>query len=105
MSRYIFCQRYRKVKTQSQITVTLCKTVNLLFGLSPALGEQDFSRLDHRGIKRRETVNGIGIPEHCNHALHFHLVCRKQLHKTGKRTRCYFCHFSFPLSQVLVLGL
>ena len=107
MCSNIFSQRHREVKSQSEITVSFCKAVDLLLCFPAAFSEQNFCRLNHGRVKGGEAIFGIRIPEHCHHALHFHLICRKQLHKAGKGPGCHFCHrFSVLLFfQVLVLGL
>jgi len=64
----------RQVKPQSQIAVALLKTVDLLFGLAAALGQQNLGILDGGSVQRRKAVQAVGIPEQLHHLFHFLLL-------------------------------
>ena len=80
---HIFGQRHRQVKPQGQVGVALLETVDLLFGLAAALGQQHLAGLNHRGVQRREAVAAIGGAQNVHHPLQLLLLRRQQLHEAG----------------------
>ena len=84
MQRDILGQRYGQIKAQSQITVALLEAVDLLLGLTAALGQQNFCILNGRGVQGGKAVRGIGVTQNLHHALQLLLLSRQQLHKSGQ---------------------
>ena len=80
----VFCQRHRQVEPQRQVTVTLLKAVNLLFGFAAALGKQNLGILDGGGVQGGKTIGGIGAAENIHHGFKTNLLVGQQLHEAGQ---------------------
>ena len=61
------------------------EAVDLLFGLTAALGKEDLGVLDSGGVQRRKAVKTVGLAEDLGHPLKLHLLSGQKLHKTGQR--------------------
>ena len=84
MQSNILGKRHGQVKAQSQIAVALLEAVNLLFGLTAALGKQNLGIFDGRGVQRRKAVQTVSGAKDLYHSLKLHLLSGQKLHKTGQ---------------------
>ena len=83
MQGNVFRQRHRQVEAKGQVAVALGETVDLLFGLAAALGEQHVARFDDGRVERGEAVHAVRRAQDLHQTLHLRLGCGKQLHKAG----------------------
>ena len=83
MQGNVFRQRHRQVEAKGQVAVALGETVDLLFSLAAALGEQHIARFDDGRVERGEAIDAVGRAQHLHKALHLGLRRGKQLHKAG----------------------
>ena len=83
MQGNVFRQRHRQVEAKGQVTVALGETVDLLFSLAAALGEQHIARFDDGRVERGKAIDAVGRAQHLHKALHLGLRRGKQLHKAG----------------------
>ena len=83
MQGNVFRQRHRQVEAKGQVAVALGETVDLLFSLAAALGEQHVGRLDGGRVQRREAVEAVGSAENFHHGFQLGLRPGQQLHEAG----------------------
>ena len=84
MQGNVFRQRHRQVEAKGQVAVALGETVDLLFRLAAALGQQHLGRLDRGRVERGEAIAGVGLGQNGAHFVHLHLLVRLQLHEAGQ---------------------
>ena len=98
---HILGQRHRQIKAEGEVAVAFLKAVNLLFRFAAGLGQQHLAGFNHRGVQRREAVQGIGFAEDLHNALHLLLGRGQKLHEAGQRPGGHFSHSFTPFRMKL----
>ncbi len=96
MQGHVFRQGNRQVKAEGEVRVAFLKTVNLLFRLAAALGQQHFAGLNDRGVQRGKAIKAVSFPENLHDPLHLPLRGGEELHKAGEGTGSFNCHNAAP---------
>ena len=101
---HVFRQGHGEIKAQRQIAVPLLKSVDLLFRLAAALGQQHVRPLDHRSVQGGEAVEGIAPAEGVHESLHLLLRGGQELHKAGESVWFDTSHTRVPFKKQWIAG-
>ena len=89
---HVLGQRYGQVKTQGQVGITLGEAINLLLGITAALGQQNLRGLNDGGVQAGKAVEGVGLLQGVHHAVELSLAGGKQFHKAGESAGLNLAH-------------